>query len=208
MIKEGAMKRYILAALIFALALIPSLSLMTSCSLLTPPQASTTTPSTDEPIYWGTLTGIVTENGVPVEGITVRSGSRTATTDADGSYSIKVYSDGATVSFEADGYITQSQTFKSSSFYRNEIEYSPLIFRSVRITGSVRDENGAAVEGATVSIGDRTALTDANGKYEFDGIIGTSMVILVSKGSMSGRGAFFTEDTLDGSHTVEPITIK
>ena len=163
----------------------------------------------DTRYLWGTLSGTITEyadspvDSSPVAGVTVKSGDETVTSDENGNYTIKVYDNGATVTFEKEGYITQSKTFKSSSFNSDEAEYSFIAYVSTVVTGTVKDANGSPVSGASVSIGIRQTTTDAQGKFKFDGVIGTSMVIVVTSGKTTVRKPVYTEQMRTGAVDVE-----
>lgn len=189
MIKEDiSMKRSFISALSFILLLI----LLSSCNLNG--TTTTTAPTEKNPVYWGKVSGVILENDAPLAGVTVASADRITTTDENGRYSIEVYDDGATVFFTKDGHITQSKTFGRSSFYRDEIDYSFIMFVSTRLIGRVVDPDGLPVSDALVSVGDQHTRTDSEGKYEFESVIGTSMVIIVSKGDKVARGAVFAEE--------------
>lgn len=162
----------------------------------------------EQPIYWGKVSGVVTSNDKPLAGVTVKSASRTATTDEKGAYTIEIYSDGATVSFEKDGYITQKKTFRSSDFYRDEIGYDFVMFVSTKVFGFVKDAKGNSIDNATVCIGDQSVTTDADGYYQFDSVIATSMVIIVTKGDTTVRGAVFADDMQDGECEVDDIILE
>lgn len=166
------------------------------------------TESPNAPIYWGKLSGVITENDKPLEGVVVSSGNRSTTTDKNGEYLIEVYNDGATISFQKAGCITQKRTFKSSDFYRDEINCDIIMFISAKVYGNVVDGNGNKVEGAKVSIGDQSTLTDENGHYEFASVIATSMVIIVEKDGKIARGAVFANDLASGEFEVADIVIK
>lgn len=162
----------------------------------------------EQPIYWGKVTGVVTSNDKPLAGVTVKSASRTVTTDENGAYTIEVYNDGATISFEKDGCITQKKTFRSSDFYRDEIQYDFIMFVSTKVFGFVKDATDNAIADATVCIGDQSTTTDADGYYQFDSVIATSMVIIVTKGDTTARGAVFADDMQDGECEVDDIILK
>lgn len=196
------MKRSFIAVTSFILLLI----LLSSCNLNV--TTTTTVPTEKKAVYWGKVSGVIIENDTPLAGVTVASADRITTTDENGRYSIEVYDDGATVSFTKEGHITQSKTFKSSSFYRDEIDYSFIMFVSTRLIGRVVDSDGLPVSDALVSVGDQYTRTDAEGKYEFESVIGTSMVIIVSKGDKVARGAVFTEDMHSPTCEAEDIVLK
>lgn len=158
--------------------------------------------------YWGKVSGVVTLNDKPISGVTVKAGSKTVTTDENGVYTIEIFSDNATLEFEKNGCITQRKTFKSADFYREEINYNTIIFISTRVFGIVKDNNGIGVSDARVTIGNQSTVTDSNGYYEFDSVIASSMVIIVSKEGKTAKGAVFTDEMLDGECEVDDIILK
>lgn len=170
-------------------------------------------PEKDTRSFWGTLTGIVTDynsspvDASPVEGVTVKSGDETATTDKDGRYSIMVYDNGATVSFEKEGRFTQKKTFKSSSFKNEQAEYDFIMYISAKVEGTVKDKDGAPVSGAEVSIGIQSTVTDAQGKFSFASVIATNMVITVTHDGKTVIKPVYTQDMITGAVTTE-ITLR
>lgn len=186
------------------LLIILCLSILVACN--NPTEQPTESP--EVPIYWGKLSGVITENDKPLEGVVVSSGDRSTTTDKNGKYLIEIYNDGATISFQKEGCITQKRTFRSSDFYRDEINCDIIMFISAKVYGNVIDSNGNGVEGAKVSIGDQSTLTDENGYYEFASVIGTSMVIIVEKNGKTARGAVFANELASGEFEVADIVIK
>lgn len=163
------------------------------------------TPSLPEPpaaARWGRVFGTVTENGAPVEGVSVTAGTHTAVTDGNGAYAIEVYDDGATLVFEKEGYFTQKKTLKSSSFYTDEIEYSFLMFRKTRVSGTVT-RGGVPVAGAKVAIGLQETETDADGNFVFEEVIATSMILTAEQDGKRARKALYTEEMRTGSVSVE-----
>lgn len=166
---------------------------------------------TDTRVLWGTLTGVITDynqspvTASPVAGVTVKSGDETATTDENGKYSIEVYDNGATVTFEKEGRITQSKTFKSSSFRNDTANYDFIMYSSAKVQGTVKDKEGKAVSGASVEIGIQKTETDEQGKFEFAEVIATSMIIKVTYNGKSVIKPLYTEQMLTGSVTTEII---
>ena len=163
------------------------------------------TSTVDERVLWGTLVGTVTENETGLAGVKVTSGDESAVTDENGEYSIKVYNNGATVSFEKQGCITQRKTFKSSSFYAQEIRYDFIMYIAAKVEGTVKDKNGAPVAGADVTVGVQSVKTDEEGKFSFAQVIGTSMVVIVEYGGKTVRKAVYTEEMRTGSVNVEIV---
>lgn len=156
-------------------------------------------------MYWGTLVGEIIENGEPLEGVKVTSGDEVVMTDEGGRYEIKVYNNGATVSFEKDGCITQRKTFKSTSFYTEKISYDFIMFIATKVEGTVVDGNGNAMENAIVTIGIQEVQTDADGYFCFDEVIGTSMILTVTEGNKTVKKPLYTEEMRTGRVRVEIV---
>lgn len=161
-----------------------------------------TAPSKPSALLLGTVYGTVTENGAPLEGVSVTAGSEHAQTDEEGRYSIAVYDDGTTLVFEKAGHFTQKRTFKSASFYTDAIEYSFLMFRIARVSGVVK-RGGVPVEGARVVIGLQERETGADGSFLFEEVIATSMILTAAKDGKSAKKPLYTEEMRTGSVSVE-----
>lgn len=194
----------------FILVALTSLLCLNSCFLFPSdtPDDENKGNGENEAVYLGTVSGVISENGKALSGVCIKSGSRETETDKNGKYSIEIYDDGLTVSFTKEGYFTQKHTFKSSSFYRDEIDLSFAMFLSVKVSGYVKSEGGVGIEGAMVSIGDQTTVTDSDGYYEFESVIGTSMVIIATKDGKTSRTGIFTEDMTSGECVANDIIIK
>lgn len=133
---------------------------------------------TDGPTEWGTVSGtVVDEIGVPVSGatITVSGMDETATSGADGSYSIdNVSNERHAVSASKDGYQPSSKTVRASSFVDGKatgLDLSILRANS-RISGVVLDEtnNSAPLSGVRVKAGTKEAVTGNDGRFEIEGL--------------------------------------
>lgn len=164
-----------------------------------------------ERIYWGTLVGTVVDYNTspvkasPVEGVTVKSGDEVATTDENGHYSIKIYDNGATVTFEKEGRFTQKKTLKSSSFRTEELTYDFIMYISARVEGTVKNSSGTALSGVAVEIGIQKTTTDSQGKFVFDEVIATDMIITATYNDKSVIKPVYTEDMITGNVSTEII---
>lgn len=176
--------------------------LLSLCFAACAPEGETGEEEQDTRTYWGTLLGTVTEDGSPVSGVIVTAGSERTETDENGAYFIAVYDNGNTVSFEKEGYFTQKKTFKTSSFYKEEAKYSFSMFRIARVTGVVR-EGGVPVAGAKVVIGVQETETDEEGKFVFEKVIATTMILFAEKDGKRARKALYTEELRTGSVNAE-----
>jgi uncharacterized membrane protein len=134
----------------------------------------------------GTITGSITnaEDGSAISGAEVSDGSRTALTDALGSYTINNVPPGSyQVVASEEGYETVSlavdvlpEATAVANFYLSEIVVPGSI------TGTVADaKDGSPIVGATVSDGTRTATTDASGKYIIVDVPAGSHEVIASK---------------------------
>jgi len=124
--------------------------------------------------------------GPALAGATVAIAGKAVTTSSNGNFSITGIAAGTyTLSISRDGYLT-----KTTSDYFIGNDQSGLIFfltpvKPVRYTmsGTVRQGSatGAALEGATVSIAGKTALTDCKGTFKLEKIPAGSYTLTVSR---------------------------
>ena len=141
---------------------------------------------------FGTVSGRVTDpDGNGLAGVTVTAGGKTATTNADGVYSIadvptgsvSVAVDAATVpdGYSVDGPLDRNVTTSG---------VSGVNFSTTRETGAVSgrvtDPDGNGVAGVTVSAGDLSARTDADGDYSIAGVPTGSVSVEVTDGVPAG----------------------
>ena len=124
----------------------------------------------------GTVSGKVTDpSGNGVAGVTVTAGGKTATTNADGDYSIAGVPTGSTsisvvrssvpAGYSVSGPLTRNVTTSG---------VSGVDFSTTRDTGTVSGRvtgpGSTGVAGVTVKAGTATATTDANGMYSIPGV--------------------------------------
>ncbi|MBI2919215.1 MAG: S8 family serine peptidase [Chloroflexi bacterium] len=118
----------------------------------------------------GTIAGTVTDasTGIPVPGATVSDGTRSATTDASGAYTLASVPAGSyTVTASRTGYSSTSQTVSvvAGATATADFALSPVPTTGT-ITGKVTSAStGAPIAGARVTAGNRTVFTDAGGNY-------------------------------------------
>lgn len=201
-----AIKKYLLPVILFMLSLACAFA-FTACA----DGGEDETQPKNERVYWGTLVGTVVDYNAspvkasPVAGVTVTSGDESTVTDENGHYSIKVYDNGATVSFEKEGRFTQKKTLKSSSFRTDELTYDFIMYVSAKVEGTVKNSSGTALSGVTVEIGIQKTVTDAQGKFVFDEVIATDMVITATYNGKSVIKPVYTEDMVTGSVNTEIV---
>lgn len=120
----------------------------------------------------GIIRGAVTNasSGTAVAGAVVTAGGITATTDASGNYEISIAPGTYTVTASANGYVGSSATMTVASGTTVTLNFAlqpftPGVVNSI-ITGTVIDaSSGAAIAGASVTVGAVTATTGATGTY-------------------------------------------
>jgi thermitase len=123
-----------------------------------------------EVILPGGITGSVTDaaDGSPIAGVVVTDGTRTATTDASGRYTLADVPAGSyEVTASKENYHSSflTVTVLSGSSTVADFSLSPIVVPG-SITGSVINaEDGSPIVGATVNDGTRTTTTDALGEY-------------------------------------------
>jgi uncharacterized membrane protein len=134
----------------------------------------------------GSITGSVANaKGSPIVGAAVSDGTRTATTDATGKYTIANVPPGTyQVVASKEGYESSSRTvsvLQGATAIAN-FSLSQIILPG-SITGSVIDAKGSPIVGAAVTDGTRTATTDASGKYTIADVpLGTYQVVASKEG--------------------------
>jgi len=147
----------------------------------------TLTPNPDQTPF--SISGTVlagSATGPVLAGATVAIAGKTATTTSNGSFSITGLAAGTyTLSISRDGYLTST-----TSGYSIANDQSGLIFFLTPVkpvlctmSGTVRQgsASGAALEGATVSIAGKTALTDCQGNFKIGKIPAGSYTLTVSR---------------------------
>jgi hypothetical protein len=131
----------------------------------------------------GTLTGNVTNiSGAPLSSAQVTSGGVSASTAPDGTYTLNNVPAGpATVTATLQGYQSGSQSVTAvagSSTSVPAIQLAPA--NPGTITGSVVDNAGKAIVGATLSGAGLTTTTDSNGAYTLANVPAGSVMLTAS----------------------------
>lgn len=131
----------------------------------------------------GTLTGVVTNSsGAPVGNASVTSGSASATTAPDGTYTLNNVNAGTvTVTASLSGYnnaSAQVTVTAGSSTDVSDLQLAPIA--PGNITGNVVDGSGNAFQGASVTGAGLTTTTDSNGNYALNQVPDGSVTLVAS----------------------------
>jgi hypothetical protein len=126
-----------------------------------------------------TLVGVVTDSysGAPLAGARVQAtDTLSATTGADGRYTLEGLPERFTLAVTAPDYEPVSQEVSRATS-------ADLALRPNVLAGRITDRfTGAPVAGATVSTGDASATTDAEGRYRLEGVPEQSTVTVAAEG--------------------------
>lgn len=134
--------------------------------------------TTDPAVETGTISGTVTAYGSPLGGVKVTIGNSDTVTGATGKYSLSGIgiTDSVTITFEKDGYATQTLTITKSEWTDKAVT-KDVVMQLADETGTVsgtvkahRSGGDVALSGATVKLGDATATTDSDGAYSFEDV--------------------------------------
>lgn len=149
-----------------------------------PPPSTTPAPSPSGT----TVKGIVYVGGNTSKrlgGATVKVGSATTSTDANGYYQVKVAAGTYTVTISRSGYntfsvskkVSGSETWASAGL---TAAVPQMVLKGIIYQGT---NTSKRIAGATVKLGARVATTDANGVYQFNNVAaGTYTVTVVKAG--------------------------
>ena len=125
-------------------------------------------PGEDDAFYKYWVSGTVTKGGNPLQGATVTCGSKTATTAANGTYTVKGIPPGnrtVTPSKQGETFTPASRNVNLSGTVVNGQDFAA----NVKISGTVT-KGGNGVAGVTIAAGGKTATTAADGTYTVTGI--------------------------------------
>jgi hypothetical protein len=133
------------------------------------------------------VSGTVSQGGVGVIGVEVNAGGKTATTDANGDYTLMDLTNGnytATCSRDvdpADGFEDYRYTPSSRAVSVQGADAAGVDFEATPLTysisGVVTDSSGNRIPGVTVGDGTRTAVTNEAGRYTIAGVPASSVTI-------------------------------
>jgi hypothetical protein len=157
----------------------------------------------------GTISGKITDmlTGNPLVGTTVSAGSKSATTNSSGNYTLSGVTPGeVTFSTNASGYEDISIVCNSSTI--NIGLLAEVRSPTGTISGKVTDSSGQPVSGAVVSAASETyfqetaksTITDSNGNYTLTNEAGD--VVVIALGHASGVASQYKRINLGASATV------
>ena len=130
----------------------------------------------------GTVTGKVTNTaGAPVQGASVSSGGNGAITGADGAYTLQLAAGSATLTAALAGYQSASATVTitaAASTQAATLQIQPI--NPGNVTGTVVNNSGAGLSGASVIAAGLNTLTAANGSYALNNLPAGSTNITAS----------------------------
>ncbi|MFL5322420.1 MAG: carboxypeptidase regulatory-like domain-containing protein, partial [Myxococcaceae bacterium] len=154
----------------------------------------------------GKLTGVIYQGGStsnPVTGATVKVGSNTVTTAADGKYTFTLAPGTYTVTASKSGYTSTSasKTVTAGATTGGSLQINPVATTGV-LKGTVHDSANAAISGATVTVGGQTKSTDASGAFSFTLQAGT-YTVAVTKSGFSTFSATNKSVTAGGTTNVD-----
>ncbi|CAA9299851.1 MAG: glycoside hydrolase, partial [uncultured Chloroflexia bacterium] len=137
-------------------------------------QRTTTFDGTLRPNF---VEGVVTDKqtGEPVAGATVKAGSASATTDAEGRYRLTGVEEGSTVEISTKGYDAATGTPDATTL--------DLALRSNMLTGTITDEyTSQPLEGVLIKTGSVESKTDSAGRFSLEGVAENAVVAVSVEG--------------------------
>jgi sugar lactone lactonase YvrE len=150
---------------------------VTASIAFAPGQSYVFSPTLPSAGYSTTLTGTVVDadTNAPIGGATVQLGSATATTAANGTFSLANLNPGSfTVSVSAAGYpsaqVSGVLLTGANSLGSIRLPKQPAATTTAHLSGVVKNTGGTPLLGVTVSVGALTTQTDAQGAYQLSGI--------------------------------------
>lgn len=157
----------------------------------------------------GTLTGMVTNtSGAPLANASVTTGSVSATTAPDGTYTLNNVNAGTvTVTASLSGYNNASTQITVTAASNNsvpELQLAPV--GPGNITGNVVNGAGSPVQGASVTGAGLTTTTDANGNYTLSNVPAGSVALVASAPGDSPATETVTVTT-GSTVTAPPMTL-
>jgi alpha-amylase len=127
---------------------------------------------------------VVDDTGAPFSGVTVSAGSKQASTDASGNYTISGLVDGQyTVNPSLPGviFIPESRQVTISGSNVGDIDFEEEYIQLYTISGTVIDKDGARLADVLVTNGSQSATTNGNGDYTITDVPSGTYQITASK---------------------------
>jgi hypothetical protein len=133
------------------------------------------------PVPKGSLTGTVTDSSsdAPLAGVSVAIGGKTVETDAEGKYSVSdIEAKSQTITATLAGYQSCQDTVLIVENQTAVKDFEMIALPTETVSGYVSEfQGGAALVGATVTCGPRTAVTDGNGQFSIEAYLGASLTV-------------------------------
>jgi hypothetical protein len=131
-----------------------------------------------------TVSGVVTAaSGAVIQGASVKIGSATVTTGADGKFELQNLPVGsATITASAPGFDPRSESVSlNAGANAHDVVLTPQ--PTATVSGVVKAAGGAVVAGASVKIGSAAATTGADGKFDLQNLpVGSATIITSAPG--------------------------
>lgn len=143
----------------------------------------------------GTLTGTVTDaGGAPLVGVDVTADGgfgRSAKTEADGTFALKLVPGDYTVTLSSFGFAARTATMTVADGKTADVSAKLSAATRHAVTGTLKDADGAPLAGLSVALAGPlpVATTDAAGRYRFDDVPAGSYTL-----------------TTDGDRCLRPLT--
>lgn len=134
-------------------------------------------------LVWGS---IFDENGDPIEGVLIKLGEQTATTDEIGFWSIYGIPEGSytVVAGKKTYTFTSPEVTLGNQEFITEVKIlldSPGTDDDYVVYGVITDADGNPLAGVNVQIGNKTVITDAEGKWEIVDLFEGNYTVVASK---------------------------
>jgi hypothetical protein len=131
-----------------------------------------------------TVSGVVSATtGAVVQGATVKVGNATATTDAEGEFTLQnLPVGGVTITTSAPGFDSRSESVSlASGMNTHDVVLTPI--PTATLSGIVSSSAGGAIAGATVTVGSATATSGADGRFELQNLpVGNATIVTSATG--------------------------
>ncbi len=151
----------------------------------------------------GTVSGYITDNGAPVDGVTVTFGDRTVKSMRSGKFAMhSVEITDGKISFSKLGYFDYETTVLKTDFTDGTMEINVDFSRIATISGTVYDMNGNRLSGVTVSSGGQSVTTNSLGAYTITSVTADDGLITFAKEGYGSVTRLVRADWFDGDANV------